>query len=103
MRGGDGDDDDEALALHARLKVGFYFALWYALNGIYNSEFLHNTQDLFLIFGDFSSAVVSNCFSRQFSLTFYNYFILFQLNHLLKQLSTFTLLSSLSSLSSSHE
>lgn len=31
-----GDVDDEALTLQARLKVGFYFALWYALNVIYN-------------------------------------------------------------------
>lgn len=37
LRGGAGVD---ASALVQRLKIGFYFSLWYALNVIYNSMYL---------------------------------------------------------------
>ena len=35
-----GDDDDSSLSLMARLKIGGYFALWYILNVVYNSEYI---------------------------------------------------------------
>ncbi len=40
--GGDGER-----GLKARLKVGFYFALWYTLNIIYNSELIINNGIIF--------------------------------------------------------
>lgn len=39
IRGG-GDDVSSSLSLMARLKIGGYFALWYILNVVYNSECL---------------------------------------------------------------
>ena len=35
-----GDDDDSSLSLLNRLKIGGYFALWYILNVVYNSELI---------------------------------------------------------------
>lgn len=35
-----GGDDDSSLSLLARLKIGGYFALWYILNVVYNSEYI---------------------------------------------------------------
>ena len=42
MRGGDVGNS----ALMQRLKIGFYFALWYALNVVYNSKFMRNVLKL---------------------------------------------------------
>ena len=40
-----GDEDDSSLSLMARLKIGGYFALWYILNVVYNSEYLQYMSD----------------------------------------------------------
>jgi len=41
-----GGDDDSSLSLMARLKIGGYFALWYMLNVIYNSELCADFCDI---------------------------------------------------------
>ncbi len=44
LRGGGGGER----GLKARLRVGSYFALWYILNIIYNSEFVTTNVIIFL-------------------------------------------------------
>lgn len=39
-----GSSEEEAGGLAQTLKVGFYFGLWYALNIIYNSKWLHRLR-----------------------------------------------------------
>jgi hypothetical protein len=51
-----------AIDLAARLKIGFYFFMWYALNVVYNSEFAYMC-DCFAAFRN--PANPTNCFHNQ--------------------------------------